>query len=170
VANFSGPIPGQSLTKEPGGSPWEQPPLYAENEKAIAFHMKNLSDEDKMSDLLYILDQGMPLNTIVETMMTMGVMEGYHTLDTAILIGPVVHEYVKEMAMSADINLKEWSGPTPDQKKKAKDNQRVVAMLGSQLNTTPTAQSPKTELVPDAPANKPKVGPVGLIERPEGKK
>lgn len=162
---FNGPIPGQSLTTEPGGSPWEQPPLYAENEKAIAFYMKSVNDEDKLENLLYLLDQGMPLNGIVESMLTMGVMNGIHTLDTSVLIAPVIHEYIKEMAESADINLTEWSGPNAEQKRKQKDKEQIVGMLGSQLKPRPDTQTPTTELTEEAPANKPKVGPAGLIKR-----
>lgn len=145
MANFNGPIPGQSLTREPGGSPWEQPPLYSDNNQAIAFYMKGLNKDEKMDQILYLLDQGMPLNTLVESMLTMGVMNGIHTIDTSMLIAPVIHEYLKELSHSADINLVEWNGPDAAQKQKMRDKERTVTFLSSKLTGDPKLQMPETQ-------------------------
>jgi hypothetical protein len=146
MTNFNGPIPGQSLTREPGGSPWEQPPLYSDNNKVIAYYMKQLNKGNKMSDLLDILDRGMPLDGLVESVMTMGQMNGIHTVDSSLLVAPVIHQYIKEMAESADVNLVEWAGPDAATQKAMKDKQRTVSYLEQKLAGSPTGQQPVTEL------------------------
>jgi hypothetical protein len=146
MTNFNGPIPGQSLTKEPGGSPWEQPPLYSDNNKVIAYYMKQLNKGNKMADLLDILDRGMPLDGLVESVMTMGQMNGIHTVDSSVLVAPVIHQYIKEMAESADVNLVEWAGPDAATQKAMKDKQRTVSYLEQKLAGSPTGQQPVTEL------------------------
>jgi hypothetical protein len=134
---------------EPGNQPWEQPPLYSDNNQAIAFHLKNFNKEDKMEDLLFLMEQGAPLQGLVESVMTMGVMHGVHTLDTSTLISPVIHQYLKESADAAGIKYKEWNGPTPEQKKAMKDKERLQVMLG---NSNLTSQ----ERVPtEAPVSTP---------------
>ena len=85
---FMAPIPGQSLTTEPGNAPYEQPPLYAEPEKALAFYLQKLDDEEFIDDLMFILEQGMPVETFVNSLTSTGVMEGYHTFDVKVLIAP----------------------------------------------------------------------------------
>jgi hypothetical protein len=152
VANFSAPIPGQSLTQEPGNQPWEQPPLYSDNNQAIAFHMKNLTKDDRMEDMLFYLEQGVPLQGMVDSIMTMAVMNGVHTLDTSTLISPVMHQFVKEAADGAGVKYKEWVGPTEEQKRKEKDKKRLQVMLSNapltqeeQVPSSPSMPSPEEE-------------------------
>lgn len=145
MGNFSAPIPGQSLTTEPGNSPWEQPPLYSDNNQAIAFHLKNMTKDDRMEDILFYLEQGVPLQGMVDSIMTMATMNGVHTLDTSTLISPVIHQFLKESADSAGIQYKEWVGPTKEQKQKDKDKQRLQVLLGN-------ASLTKEEQVPSSPS------------------
>lgn len=165
MGNFSGPIPGQSLTTEPGNSPWEQPPLYSDNEKAIAFHLKNLTKEDRMQDMLFYLEQGVPLQAMVDSITSMGAMNGVHTVDTSLLISPVLHQFVKEAADSAGIKYKEWTGPTKEMKSKEKDKERLKVLL-SNLGRTEEQKVPQDSTpTPEQQAEQPK--PAGFIRRRE---
>lgn len=127
--NFQAPIPGQSLTREPGNSPWEQPPLYHDNEKALAFYLDRMGKDEQVDDMLFLLERGMPIQTLVESLMTKGVMEGYHTIDTSTLISPVVHSYVKKVADAANVKYREWAGPTQEEKDEKKFKQRLSLMI-----------------------------------------
>ena len=50
--NFMAPIPGMSLTGEPGNSPWEQPPKYDTVEESLAYYLEKLDNEDLLDETL----------------------------------------------------------------------------------------------------------------------
>lgn len=128
-AKLNAPIPGQSLTTEPGNMPWEQPAKYNDAQEALAFYIQRLEDPDLMDELFFILEQGMPLSVLVESMTTCGVMEGLHTVDVSILINPVLHEYLLALATAADVTVIEDDGPNETEKTKAKAKKRLLIML-----------------------------------------
>jgi hypothetical protein len=127
------PIPGQSLTIEPGNAPWEQPPLYPKVEQALAWHLKNLSNPDRMDEMMFLLDQGLPISTLVESLTSYAQMKGYHNVDVSQIIMPVLHEYIKTMADAADIKAKEDDGPTPEERDKMKLKSRLNVVLNKEL-------------------------------------
>ena len=43
--NLTAPIPGQSLTTEPKGFPWERPPEIDKPEDALKFYANNMSKQ-----------------------------------------------------------------------------------------------------------------------------
>jgi hypothetical protein len=159
TVKLDGPIPGQSLTREVGNSPWEQPPLYADNQQALTWHMNNIGKEKNMDQLLFLLDQGFPLSTFVDSLTTTAVMNGYHTVDTSTLISPVLHEYIKEVAGAAGVNLKEWDGPSEEEKAAEVEKQRLTIALGNKLSQPPEQMAAPT--VTEQPASPPK----GIINR-----
>lgn len=132
--NFMAPIPGMSLTTEPGNAPYEQPPLYAEPEKALAFYLQKLDDEDTIDDLMFILEQGMPVEIFVNSMTSTGVMEGYHTFDVKMLISPILHEYITNLALAAGVDVVENAGPSKDQKMKERDKKRMSFLIQKSLD------------------------------------
>ena len=138
VVKLDGPIPGQSLTSAPGNSPWEQPAKYADPEKALAWHLSKFEDSEVLDDTMYLLKQGFPLSVFVESLMTMGVMEGYHTIDVSMIIAPIVHEYLYQFALSLNIKVVENQDPTPDERKKARDKERLLIQLESMFDSDPT--------------------------------
>jgi len=93
-ARFEAPIPGQSLTGEPRQYPWESPPELDKVEDVIKFYIDKLSSQEVMDDLFIALDEGFPLNILVKSILTTGVMEGIHSIDVSMIIAPVLHEYI----------------------------------------------------------------------------
>jgi len=141
------PVPGMSLTKEPGNSPWEQPPLYAKPEEALAFYLQKLSDEEILDDMLFTLEQGYPVSAFVESMTSYGAMEGYHTIDVKMLLAPILHEHIMTLADALGIEVVEEAGPSKEEKVKAKDKQRIMIMMEKALSTT---EPVKQEFVEEA--------------------
>jgi hypothetical protein len=132
--NFMAPIPGMSLTQEPGNAPYEQPPLYDLPEQVLGFYIEKFNDEDKLDDILFGLESGVPLDFLVDSMTSIGVMEGYHSFDVKVLVMPILHEYLLTLAKAADIDVVEESGPTKETKKKEKDKQRLQILLEKALD------------------------------------
>ena len=101
---LDGPIPGQSLTTEPGNRPWENPPKLNTVEEAIDFYMKRLSDPEMMNRMLDILEETeLPITVLVEVMTMGGVMQGLHSVDISVLVSPVLVEFIKGAADKAEI-------------------------------------------------------------------
>ena len=97
------PIPGQSLTSEPGARPWEQPAKYSTVEDTLEFYIDSLSQPKKMAAMLDKIEEGAPLTLIVDTIQTQGVTQGLHTLDVGILVAPVLIEFLKASAEQAEV-------------------------------------------------------------------
>lgn len=167
---FNAPIPGESLAREKGNAPWEQPPLHASVDKALAFYMDKIDeDEEVLEDILFVLDNDFPLDLFVETMLMNGEMLGIHTMDTSYLIGPVIHEYLLGLAEAADIKVREFQGKTQSEKQKSKlikDLNVVLDKAGGGELINQTSQV-LTEAVtsPASPASEPAAKKPGLISR-----
>lgn len=89
------PIPGMSLTHELGARPWQTPPEMATVEDAIDFYIPRIGNPKTINQVLGLLESGTPLTNIAETMTLIGTMEGKHTVDVAVLMNPIIVEYLK---------------------------------------------------------------------------
>ena len=101
--SFDAPIPGMSLTAELGGRPWQSPPQYATVEQALEYYIPRLTADEVTDQLLDVLEMGVPVTTLANTMQLSGVMEGKHTVDVGVLIMPVIMEMISYIADTAGI-------------------------------------------------------------------
>lgn len=114
---FERPIPGQGLTAELGARPWQNPPEYTTVEEALEYYVPRLVNPEFMDDLLDVIETGLPLTTIADSMQNAGVMEGKHTIDVGILIMPVLIETMAYLAEEAGIEYEAGSNKTIDSDK-----------------------------------------------------
>lgn len=103
---LTAPIPGMSLTVEPGSVPWEQPPQYVTLDDVASFYSDKLDNPEAIFELMALLDKGIPILTIVNTMIKTSIMKGYHTVDTGFLVTPVIVEIIKTLADLNDVPYK----------------------------------------------------------------
>lgn len=172
--NLRAPIAGMSLTKEPGNAPWEQPALYNTPEEALAFYFQKLENAEIVDDIMFSLEQDFPLEILVDSMTSVGVMEGYHSVDVKTLISPVLHEHLKTLADTLEISFVEFAGPSQEEKLKDKDKKRTIIMLEKSLGGPPTkigasAQAQAAEELGEAAPTEEvgKMPPAPLIKRRE---
>lgn len=92
------PIPGISLTGEPGNAPWEQPPKHTTIEEVIDYYSDRITDEEVLPDLIDSIKGNVSLMTIADGMIRMGIMEGMHSIDAGMLVKPVLIELMMSMA------------------------------------------------------------------------
>ena len=92
------PIPGISLTGAPGNAPWEQPPKYVSLDEVVDYYSDRLVDEDMITNVISVIKRDVPLLSIAEGMIRMGVMEGMHTIDAGMLVKPVLVELMIALA------------------------------------------------------------------------
>ena len=107
MSQFNRPIPGQSLTSTPGNAPYEKPPEITDVGEAIEIHLDRLKDQETMEGVLFFLEMGVDLQTLVEGILRNAVMIGKHSIDISILAGPVLHEFIRGTAMASGIDFDE---------------------------------------------------------------
>jgi hypothetical protein len=100
---LTAPIPGMSLTVEPGSVPWEQPPQYVTIDDVASFYSDKLDNPEAIFELMDLLENGMPILTIVNTMVKSSIMKGFHTVDTGFLVTPIIVEIIKTLAELNDV-------------------------------------------------------------------
>ena len=100
---LNAPIPGQSLTVEPGSVPWEQPPQYVTVDDVASFYSDKLDNPEAIFELMSLLEKKVPILTIVNTMVKASIMKGYHTVDTGFLVTPIIVEIIKTLADLNDV-------------------------------------------------------------------
>lgn len=105
--SLNGPIPGQSLTSSPGAAPYERPPEIDKPEDAAKFHLDRLSTTDKAEAVLDALELGIDVKTLTEGIIRGSVSEGMHSIDVGLIIAPLVHEKIINIATTANIEFDE---------------------------------------------------------------
>ena len=101
--NFDGPIAGMGLTHELGARPWQQPPQYSTVDEAMQFYGSKLENENFQDSLFDVLELGIPVTTIANSIQTSGTMQGKHSIDVGILVLPVLMESIALLADQAGI-------------------------------------------------------------------
>ena len=101
---FNAPIQGQSLTHELGARPWQQPAQYTTVEDALDYYIPRIDSDEVSEQLINVLEMGIPVTTIANTMQLGGVMEGKHSLDVGILILPVLVELIMLIGDAAKVD------------------------------------------------------------------
>ena len=128
---FNRTIPGQSLTLEPKSRAYERPPQITNPLEALDTHLDRLTNEDVIDDVLYFLEYGADLVTVVQGILRSAVMEGVHSIDVSLIIAPVIHEHIKGFADAAGIEYDE--GFNEEKQKKAltyaRDKSRTKELL-----------------------------------------
>ena len=106
VNKFDAPIPGQSLTDEPGNYPWEHPPKTPSIEEATDYVYESIMKPENMERMFTLLRMGIPIEALVKIITFSGFLEGRWTVDTAKLLEPIVAMMVAGEAALAEIPAK----------------------------------------------------------------
>lgn len=146
------PIAGQSLTAELGGRPWQQPPQYATVEQAIQYHVPRLINPEVLDDIMNVIETGIPLTVIAQSLQGGAVMQGKHSVDVGILITPVLMETLaylaEEQGVEYNMGTELQTDDTPSEsaialalKKLRKEREK--------LGETPAVEEPSVEPMPE---------------------
>jgi hypothetical protein len=123
---FEAPIPGMSMTHELGARPWQTPPKYATVEEALEYYLPRMQDNSFTDSLINVIEMGMPLTTLANTIQLAGVMEGRHSVDVGILIMPVLIEMMQLVAEAEGVEY--VTGMERDIKSETKDSDVSAAL------------------------------------------
>ena len=106
VNRLDAPLPGQSLTDEPGNYPWEHPPKTPSIEEATDYVYESIMKPENMERMFTLLRMGIPIEALVKIITFSGFLEGRWTVDTAKLLEPIVAMMVAGEAAIAEIPAK----------------------------------------------------------------
>ena len=116
---FENPIPGMALTHEVGARPWQSPAQYTKMEDVIDYYISRMADSTFQQQLINVMESGIPLTSLANTIQLASVMEGVHSIDSGLLIMPVLIELMMLIAEQNDI--KYTSGMERNKKEERKD-------------------------------------------------
>ena len=119
--SFDAPIPGMSLTHELGARPWQTPAQFPSVDEAIEYYMNSMTSEEFMEQLIDIMEMGVPVTTIANSLQLGSVMEGKHSVDVGMLVVPLLIELIMMLGDSAGIEY-DTGLQNPD-KKRTRDSQ-----------------------------------------------
>jgi|AntAceMinimDraft_6_1070360.scaffolds.fasta_scaffold49953_2 hypothetical protein len=100
---LNGPIPGMSLTGEPGNNPWEQPPKFSEMTDVVDYYSDALVTTNSITTISNALSNNISVISLAETMMLSGVMKGIHSIDLGTMVVPVLVELIKTIGDISDV-------------------------------------------------------------------
>jgi hypothetical protein len=143
---FDAPIPGQSLTTEPKNFAWERPPEIVDPELAIQYHLEKLSRPAAVEGILDTMEVlEVDIATLTKGYLRAQVAEGIHSIDVSLVVAPVVHEFIKQIATSAGIDFDEgFEDKTRTKNAKRKREEESAKRYIKNLGVSPR------ELVEDA--------------------
>jgi len=113
------PRPGMGMTHELGARPWQTPPKLAKVDDVVQDYLIKMQDDSFVKQLVGVLESGVPVTTLANTIQLAGVMEGRHSVDTGMLVIPVLMEMIMLIADKADIKYN--SGMDKDTTEDTKD-------------------------------------------------
>ena len=130
------PIPGMSLTHELGARPWQQPAQFSTVEEVIDHYTSRMMENDEFSDqLVDVMEMGIPLTTIANTMQLAGVMEGKHSVDTGLLALPVIIETMMLIGDAADVKYNTGMDNAPSSSRETLAKRNVERLFQEHMNS-----------------------------------
>lgn len=132
---INGPIPGQSLTKTPRNALYERPPEITDPNDAILWHMRKIADPERLDNLLFTLEYGLPVKHATQAALTYAVARGVHSIDISLIIAPVIHKFIASTADEAGID---YLHDFDNKETKEKDERaKVMILLEKAMAETP---------------------------------
>lgn len=134
------PIPGMSLVHELGARPWQTPPQYTSTDEVVEYYMSRMTSEEFMIEVIDVLEMGIPVTTLVNTIQLSNVMEGVHTIDVGILVAPLLIEMIMMLADSAGIEYKTGLDDPEEGKTKPSFFAKYLKNYNQKLQDTPVEE------------------------------
>ena len=118
MGGFDAPIPGESLTSSPDNAKsWERPPQYVNEDRAMEALYLLLTDQDKLPDLIKLIDSGTPIDEIAQVILYQGYTAGQYNPDLMLtMIEPTIYLLIAiaDYAEIKDYVLYEGEEDDPD--------------------------------------------------------
>jgi len=98
------PIPGASLTEEPGKRPYERPPQITKPDKALQYCLNGMLGNEEVRDELFdVLDMGISVETVASAFILQSFTEGVFDPNISELIKVPLIQFITQEAAKAGI-------------------------------------------------------------------
>ena len=77
---------------------------HAKVEEALEYYVPKMTDRGFVKKLLTIMELGIPLTTIANSIQTASVMEGKHSIDVGVLAAPILVELMKNIGEANEVS------------------------------------------------------------------
>ena len=143
--SLSRPIPGQSLTHELRDRPWQNPPQFNSVEESMSWYLERFENDEIVEELMAIIEMGIPISTIANSMQLGAVLQGVHTIDVGILVMPILMEIMKTLAEKTGIEYKMGDEPEGVERPSDATVQSVINKLNKEGVTPVEEEMPEEE-------------------------
>ena len=91
VNAFNAPTPGESLTSSPEmPHAWERPPEYTSEDEAMEAIYLQLTSDDSLMPVIEMIDEGIPLDEIVQVVLYRGYTQGKFNPDLMLMLADLI--------------------------------------------------------------------------------
>ena len=158
--SFDRPIPGMGMTFEVGSRPWQTPPELTTVEQATDYYVERMNTDAFKGQLVDVMEMGVPLTTLANTIQLASVMEGVHSVDVGILMIPIIVELLITIADSQ--GAKYQTGMEGMENERATAPNRIISDMMRERNMK-EEEMPMEE--PQEMAQEEQMQPMGLMAR-----
>ena len=158
--SFDRPIPGMGMTFEVGSRPWQTPPELTTVEQATDYYVERMNTDAFKGQLIDVIEMGVPLATLANTIQLASVMEGVHSVDVGILMIPIIVELLITIADSQ--GAKYQTGMEGMENERATAPNRIISDMMRERNMK-EEEMPMEE--PQEMVQEEQMQPMGLMAR-----
>ena len=166
---LDGPIAGQSLTSELGGRPWQNAPQCNTVDEAIEYYLDRMSTEEFTDQLVDVLEMGVPVTNLANTIQMGSVMDGIHNIDVGMLVMPLIMEMIMLVAEMSNVEYED--GLKDPNRGKTRDTllTNVRAALEEKIKQKEGMlfEEEETEITEEEEVDTEEEAPMGLLSRRE---
>ena len=162
--SFDSPIPGMGMTHEVGARPWQTPPSIVTVQEGTDYYVERMGTEEFKKKLIDVIEIGVPLTTLANTIQLASVMEGVHTVDVGILMIPIIVELMITIAESANIEYKTGMEGMGDDSPTAINKFMIKKLQEKEMEERDTPK-PQEEEVQQVEQEEQPQTPMGLMAR-----
>ena len=154
---FDTPIPGQSLTDEPGNYPWEHAPQFTDVQQVMDNLYDSLTRPKNAQQLIAMLDAGVPVEAVVRVITFAGFMEGKFNPDVGFTIIEPLMNLVSAIGIRAGVEKLKLS-------LEDLSNQEFISDMADLKDANEEIAKISKNIATDAPEAK---KPQGLLAKPQ---
>lgn len=163
---FNAPIPGESLTRTPGGSPWERPSQFADKDEAAEYLFTELTRPEKARKLVAMVEVGAPVEMLAKGVLFKGFMDGKWTPDTALLLTKVTMGIILGIAKKGGVKESEITYRNPGAVKDEMDFfKRIDEKSGGKIREKYQSSQVKPEITEVISESESSGKPMSLMEK-----
>jgi|TARA_B100000963_G_scaffold207250_1_gene180539 hypothetical protein len=154
---FELPVPGMGLTHEVGARPWQTPAKYKTVDEVAQFYLGQMRNDTFSDQVTSLLQTKMPVTMIANSMNTVNIMEGVHSIDVGMMTMPIIMETIMLIADQQGIDY--VTGTEQDYEAQVLDTD--VESASQKIEEGEAIQTPDEQIIEEKTSDM----PMGLMAR-----